>query len=1418
MTKKFSLLLFFAAILCGMSVYAAPGGTWTTIEHLAYPTPQNLIAELDGSRVTLSWDGVQWPADGFPEEIDGKTVPTNFSYSIECRYKITGTDTWCNWWDRTSRSRLDSNGDFVSHWSIQDDVESGKTYQYRIRCYSYIEPENPWDLTNPTRDGYFSEYSEIVTASKTLDKLEITYKPAQFSHPLQGMRAVNITYTYTSTRAAEGKKPLFFTFKAIEIPYPEPGTATEAPVAGGKPYVRRDGKTLAVKALKECPPDEPYSKKVDPTNFTLTAASGTVEYPGEITWYVDEDLPTYYHTNVTIWVQGWEPSETEGGKPRLVLDEAIGELTIDTRHLTAEPTPEQDGILLTWPSVPDAVEYEIWLTKDGNGNDELLASTAETSYTHTAAQPGVRYAYDVKAFSATKEELDSYWTNGYCRLDAFSTAEQSLYSVQPQTPWNGKVDIVVRYHSARNSWNDGEPYFKLIAENYESGETLTVQTLTRAADEEAGIDEEVLDPNHFGLIDEKNLEQRLVWDAGADLGETLVERLRLTVDCAGVEPYWEGDSFTEWTGSPARYKENVRLDTRSPRIRKLGQGTHAYIDLDWFPGATKADLYCNGTLIHTTIDEYTRTKRLDNEELNIWGVNELKLVPDKGEPWVGYIAYPAFDFTVTKGVADGITLTWNTIDDEAVGGYQILRRKKGATAAFDTLTTVANDIITYTDQTAEEATLYEYTVVPQRTWDANIGPVPATKEGYRTLDKAELQGFSIRWPWNGRVDIDLTYQTARKQYAAAMGIAMPDRTVTIAVTTADGMALAVQSLVRETLDKSAGIIRRETIKNGAFTLGANDRIIWDAPTDAPRVHEPNAVMTITINGDEYSEPIEFTQTFDLDTRLRVIELQGGVESIPIPWSTRWAKPEATQLGIGENDAWWKQTAVLTDATDNTNPKEILRTEAKLGEGTVTSWTPEKWGDNMLTLKFSPVSGINETTEYAAVFYIKPDFTFTATQGNRDSIVLEWNSPKGMRIHSYSIRRRAANTNDSFEEVATCTDTTRWADTSDETIVGEFEYTVMPQTDDNTDAWRQFRPVTGYRALDIARPVTITPAENGTVTPDKTTAKYNDFVTLTVTPATGYELEQLRVMDDETLITVWSEEGEYVFNMPANEVHVYATFKAIDYIVNIISPENGTITADKKTAHYGETVTLTITPDEGYELESLRVIYNDAIVPVTEGNTFVMRACNAAIIAYFKMIDYTVTIQPSESGTITADKETATMGETVTLTVTPNEGYEFDQLTVMNGETKVDVTLTTEGNYTFVMPTGNVEISATYKAIYYNIILVPSVSGEVTADKETTNMGETVTLTVTPDKGYELDKIHVMNGTTQVAAVAEGEGIYTFTMPAGNVVVSSLFKETTSTGVNAPNTTETTTRKVFRDGQVFIIRGNKTYTLIGVEVK
>ena len=66
----------------------------------------------------------------------------------------------------------------------------------------------------------------------------------------------------------------------------------------------------------------------------------------------------------------------------------------------------------------------------------------------------------------------------------------------------------------------------------------------------------------------------------------------------------------------------------------------------------------------------------------------------------------------------------------------------------------------------------------------------------------------------------------------------------------------------------------------------------------------------------------------------------------------------------------------------------------------------------------------------------------------------------------------------------------------------------------------------------------------------------------------------------------------------------------------------------------------------------------------------------------------------KNGSVTADKQEAYLGDTVTFTVTPDEGYEIDTVTV-NGET---LTAGADGKYTYTVEgIEDIEVSATFKA-------------------------------------------------------------------------------------------------------------------------
>jgi len=85
-------------------------------------------------------------------------------------------------------------------------------------------------------------------------------------------------------------------------------------------------------------------------------------------------------------------------------------------------------------------------------------------------------------------------------------------------------------------------------------------------------------------------------------------------------------------------------------------------------------------------------------------------------------------------------------------------------------------------------------------------------------------------------------------------------------------------------------------------------------------------------------------------------------------------------------------------------------------------------------------------------------------------------------------------------------------------------------------------------------------------------------------------------------------------MPASAVTVTATFKKIDYAINIASDiENGEVTA-VATANYGDEVALTITPATGYELETLSVKDADNGDVLVENNKFTMPASAVMVTA------------------------------------------------------------------------------------------------------------------------------------------------------------------------------------------------------------
>ena len=157
--------------------------------------------------------------------------------------------------------------------------------------------------------------------------------------------------------------------------------------------------------------------------------------------------------------------------------------------------------------------------------------------------------------------------------------------------------------------------------------------------------------------------------------------------------------------------------------------------------------------------------------------------------------------------------------------------------------------------------------------------------------------------------------------------------------------------------------------------------------------------------------------------------------------------------------------------------------------------------------------------------------------------------------------------------------------------------------------------------------------------------------------------------------------------------------------------NGTVIASTPSANpaskavAGDTVTLIIKADSGYELDSISVVAANGFVPQlsvlgTNKRTFVMPKQIVTVKALFKTIapgNYSIVASDSVAGgSVTASPASGAAGTVITLTATPKTNcYALDSFTVLDSNSNP---VTVDANGKFTMPEGGVTVTATFKTV------------------------------------------------------------------------------------------------------------------------
>ena len=156
--------------------------------------------------------------------------------------------------------------------------------------------------------------------------------------------------------------------------------------------------------------------------------------------------------------------------------------------------------------------------------------------------------------------------------------------------------------------------------------------------------------------------------------------------------------------------------------------------------------------------------------------------------------------------------------------------------------------------------------------------------------------------------------------------------------------------------------------------------------------------------------------------------------------------------------------------------------------------------------------------------------------------------------------------------------------------------------------------------------------------------------------------------------------------------------------------------------------------------------------------------------------YQITIPAAANGTVTVSPTSAKEDQVVTITATPNSGYELTALTVTDRSgNRVTVTANPDGTYRFVMPASQVTVSAVFAPAqlpftdvteanwYYDEVYYVWANGLMQGTSATTfgpNVDTTRAMVVTilwrlegePASGYDMDYSDVAGGAWYAGAV------------------------------------------------------------------
>ena len=246
---------------------------------------------------------------------------------------------------------------------------------------------------------------------------------------------------------------------------------------------------------------------------------------------------------------------------------------------------------------------------------------------------------------------------------------------------------------------------------------------------------------------------------------------------------------------------------------------------------------------------------------------------------------------------------------------------------------------------------------------------------------------------------------------------------------------------------------------------------------------------------------------------------------------------------------------------------------------------------------------------------------------------------------------------------------------------------------------------------------------------------------------------------------------------------------VTYTITATAGTGGTAQPATQTVTAGQDASVAVAASDGYCIRQITV---DGDVQFTAADasrteyTVQFPAVDAShtVEASFAQV-YTVTASIGAGGTVKFNGQPVAggasaafrAGDTLTFTVEPDSGYQIASVQaggdVLSGE---------NGSYTYTVK-GDCTIAVIFQKLTYTVTAkVSGTGGNVSVSPDEVEHGGSVTVTVTPDGGYIVDKVHD-NGTDVTGQVKNNT--YTLTNVTASHNITVTFQKLTSYMVTTP---------------------------------